>query len=523
MIKSNKIVIVGGGSAGWMTAATLIKVFPNKDITLIESPNTPTVGVGESTLGHINGWMGLIGIKDEEFMAATDATYKMSIRFDEFYKKGAGHFHYPFGSPDFNGTHFNFNDWWFKKELYPETQYHDFAEKYFPAMTLVNNNKITDKLNQLKGWNFQTDTAYHFDATKFGLFLKSHHCLNKGVKYVVGHVTDVKVDDSGVKELILDGSVPVKADLFIDCTGFKSLLLAGALKEPFESYADFLPNNSAWATKIKYKDAKKEMVPYTNCHAIENGWCWEIPLWHRWGTGYVFSDKFVSDEDALVEFKNHIKWRFPYANPEELEYKNIKMRVGLHERTWVKNVCAIGLSAGFIEPLESNGLFTTHEFLFKLVKALGRDHVNKFDIDAYNMHNKWAFRNFAEFVGLHYALTGRDDTPYWKACQARNYASKGMDNLETTRIIGFQTAGLNKYYNNEFSDGGFPCIAAGMQWAPVSATDAIHNRVWLTEQDHKIMWKKITENLDKKVGEWESMIKDCPNYYDYMKEKFHND
>ena len=98
-----------------------------------------------------------------------------------------------------------------------------------------------------------------------------------------------------------------------------------------------------------------------------------------------------------------------------------------------------------------------------------------------------------------------------------------MDNLETTRIIGFQTAGLNKYYNNEFPDGGFPCIAAGMQWAPVSATDAIYARVWLSEQDHKIMWKKITDNLDKKVGEWESMIKDCPNYYDYMKDKFHND
>ena len=255
MIKTNKIVIVGGGSAGWMTAATLIKVFPDKDITLVESANTPTVGVGESTLGQINSWMGLIGIKDEEFMAATDATYKLSIRFDEFYKKGAGHFHYPFGNPDFNGTHFNFNDWWFKKQLYPETQYHDFAEKYFPAITLINNNKITDKLNQLKGWNFQTDTAYHFDATKFGLFLKSHHCLNKGVKYVVGDVTDVNVDDNGVKELLLDGSVPMKADLFIDCTGFKSLLLAGALKEPFESYADFLPNNSAWATKIKYKTA----------------------------------------------------------------------------------------------------------------------------------------------------------------------------------------------------------------------------------------------------------------------------
>ena len=139
------------------------------------------------------------------------------------------------------------------------------------------------------------------------------------------------------------------------------------------------------------------------------------------------------------------------------------------------------------------------------------------------MHNKWLFRNFAEFVGLHYALTGRDDTQYWRDCQARNYASKEMDNLQVTRLVGFQDAAFNKYHRNEFNDGGFPCIAAGMHWAPVGGPDAIYNRVWLTEEDHKIMWKKITENLDKKVGEWEKMIEDCPTYYDYIKEKFHSD
>ena len=199
------------------------------------------------------------------------------------------------------------------------------------------------------------------------------------------------------------------------------------------------------------------------------------------------------------------------------------MRVGVHHRTWVKNVCAIGLSAGFIEPLESNGLYTTHEFLFKLVKALERDHVNKFDIDAYNMQNKWIFRNFAEFVGMHYALTGRDDTQYWRDCQSRNYASEEMDNLQVSRIVGFQEAAYNKYHRNEFGDGGFPCIAAGMHWSPVTGSDATYSRAWLTEGDHKIMWQKITENLDKKVVEWEKMIKDCPTYYDYIKEKFHSD
>lgn len=521
MIKPHKIIIVGGGSAGWMTATTLKKFHPNKEIILIESPNTPTIGVGESTIGQINNWRGLVGIEDKEFMKHTDATYKLSIRFDEFYKNGAGHFHYPFGSPDINGNHFGLNDWWFKKELYPETPYHNYADCNFPTMALVNSSKITDVPHQLKGWDFNQDTAYHFDATKFGLYLKTHHCLNKGVKYIVGNVTDTKVTNEGLKEIIIDGQLSLSADLFIDCTGFKSVLLGGAMKEPFESYENFLPNNSAWATKIKYKNPQKEIVGYTNCHAIENGWVWEIPLWHRWGTGYVYSDKYVDDQVALGEFKRHIKKRFPYADTEHLDYKNIKMRVGLHHRTWVKNVCAIGMSAGFIEPLESNGLYTVHEFLYKLLRTLTREHINQFDIDAYNMHNKWLFRNFAEFVGLHYALTARDETEYWRECQRKQYAAYDMENVRPTRHVGFVDAGLNKHFNNAFNYGGFHCIAAGMRWAPVDKIAAMYNRPHLNEQDHYKGWKNMSDNFEKKIKEWNEMIKDAPLLYDYMKDNIH--
>jgi tryptophan halogenase len=169
-----------------------------------------------------------------------------------------------------------------------------------------------------------------------------------------------------------------------------------------------LPNNSAWATRIPYKNKEKELVGYTNCTAIENGWVWNIPLWSRIGTGYVYSDKFVSDEDALKEFQK-------YLGTKELEFKNIKMRVGLHNRLWVKNVVAIGLSAGFIEPLESNGLFTVHEFLMILLRNIQRDKFSQFDRDSYNYQAKHLFRNFAEFVALHYALSHRNDTEYWKA------------------------------------------------------------------------------------------------------------
>ena len=285
---TNKIIIVGGGSAGWMTAATLSKFFSHKSITLIESPDIPTIGVGESTLGQINRWLSMLDIKDEDFMKACDATYKLSIRFQDFGRIGDGGFHYPFGDPYIKENSAEMNDWYFKKILYPQTRNWDYAECLYPSMGLVSQNRLTDRDDLFPDcWSFQKDTAYHIDATKFGIWLRDHYCIPKGVKHIKEEIKSVEASH---KEGIISLNKKYKADLYIDCTGFKSLLLGKTLLEPFESF-DYLPNNSAWATKIPYRNRTNEFKNYTNCTAIQNGWVWTIPLWSRIGTGYIYSDK----------------------------------------------------------------------------------------------------------------------------------------------------------------------------------------------------------------------------------------
>jgi flavin-dependent dehydrogenase len=229
-MKTNKIIIVGGGSAGWMAAATLINQFPQKDITVIESPNVPTVGVGESTLGQINTWLDLLGIKDEDFMPYTDASYKLSIRFENFYQKNDGGFHYPFGNVVENDKLGLKQLWFLKKHLNPETPVTDYANLIYQNMALVNNNVLFKNENkELEHFNFKYDVAYHFDATKFGLWLKNQYCKPKGVKHILEDVKTIETNEDGIVSL----NNTHKADMFIDCTGFKSLLLGRYIKRTF--------------------------------------------------------------------------------------------------------------------------------------------------------------------------------------------------------------------------------------------------------------------------------------------------
>jgi len=214
-----------------------------------------------------------------------------------------------------------------------------------------------------------------------------------------------------------------------------------------------LPNNKAWATRVPYKDKENQLEPYTNCTAIENGWVWNIPSWERIGTGYVYSDKYVSDDEALNEFKRHLdKKGHDYSNSD---FKNIKMRVGRHERVFVKNVVAIGLSAGFIEPLESNGLYSTHEFLHRLVRILNRgdkETISQFDKDSYDSACKSNFDEFAEFVAAHYALSHREDTEYWRDVNKRQY-SKDLINSKPSFITGFISFVYGKFRDYEHKEG----------------------------------------------------------------------
>ncbi len=498
-----KIYVVGGGSAGWMTAATLIKEFPNRDITLIESPNIATVGVGESTIGQIRQWTRYLGIKDKDFVPHTDASFKLSIRFEDFYKKGE-HFHYPFGYPDTTNHKAELNDWWFRKILKPETPNSEYADCISPQMAMVNENRCHHNSDLFM---FERDTAFHFDATKFGLWLRDHYCIPRGVKHIKEDILSIEQDDNGI--LSLNGKHT--ADLYIDCTGFKSLLLGETLKEPFISFNDMLPNNSAWATRLQYKDKEKELKSYTNCTAIENGWVWNIPLWSRIGTGYVYSDKFVDDDTALKQFQKHI-------GTDEAEFKKIKMRVGIHKRLWVKNVVAIGLSAGFIEPLESNGLYTIHEFLTFLIRNMQREKVSQFDRDNFTYACRQDFQSFAEFVALHYALSHRDDTEYWKANLNKTW-SNSLIERQPDLAVGINQAVIERAFNHHHTQkNGLHYIAAGMNWAPT-------DKISLVKEGNVPNMQRFLQDSSTymviKKQEWHNKAKKLPSLYQYIKDNYY--
>tara|TARA_R100001132_G_scaffold24752_1_gene24358 strand:+ start:400 stop:1938 length:1539 start_codon:yes stop_codon:yes gene_type:complete len=496
--KRFKIVIVGGGSAGWMTATTLLKAKPNCQISLIQSANIPTVGVGESTVEPMFNWCKYIGIEEKDFLKHTDGTPKLSIKFTDFYKFGSEAFHYPFGVADLKDNFYSINDWWYKKLLYPKTPNSDYADCIFPEqMAYVNSNKYSSHLPH----------AYQFDAIKFGGWLKENKCQK--VNHIIDDIKTVEQDENGI--VSLNGKY--KADLYIDCTGFRSLLLGKTLKEPFESYEDMLPNNSAWATRVPYINKATQVVTYTNCTAIQNGWVWRVPLWSRLGTGYVYSDKFVSDEDALKEFKSHLKNKEKVPNVEKLEYRNIKSRVGIHKRLWVKNVVAIGLSAGFIEPLEGNGLYTVHEFLINLVRNLRRNTFSQWDRDNFTYMCKENFATFAEFVALHYALSHRSETKYWKANFNKQWDEK-LINLNPRFAGVMRHLAENRSVDYTFGpEGGSHCIAAGMNWSPTDLDVIKYRNPTIPYDDLKSPWlSAITRLNEKKEDAIKSVEKELTMY-----------
>jgi len=500
------IIVVGGGSAGWMSAATLIKEFPDKKIALIESPEIATVGVGESTIGPIRNWATFLELEDKTFLKHTDGTYKLSIQFTDFYKKGET-FHYPFGVPFTEDTLDGLNDWWFKKFFYPETPYTDYVDCYYPQMALVNQNKLSINSDaQFEDFYFFQDSAFHFDATKFGLWLRDNYCLPRGVVHIKEHIDEIKQNEDGIESL----NELHRADLFIDCTGFASVLLGKTLKVPFESMSDILPNNTAWATRLPYTNKREQLVTYTDCKAVENGWIWNIPLWSRIGTGYVYSDNFIDDDAALKQFQKHL-------GTDEADFKKIKMRIGIHERLWEKNVVAIGLSAGFVEPLESNGLFTVHEFLRELLRELKRDKISQWERDSFNYRAKWHFKGFAEFVALHYTLSHRDDTEYWRSIRDKNWLDKKGEAGAWGKLAAA------KLHEHSFRQtGGIHCIATGMHCSPTEMTEAqwqfLTNETLLAKQ-----WEPFIAKMNKRKGIWKHAADQAENTYDFLKRYIYKD
>ena len=231
---------------------------------------------------------------------------------------------------------------------------------------------------------------------------------------------------------------------------------------------------------------------------------------------YVYSDKFISDDDALKEFQKHI-------GTKELDFKKIKFRSGIHNKLWVKNVCAIGLSAGFIDPLESNGLFSTHEFIHELVRTLQRPSVSQWDKDAFTVICKNTYYGFMEFVAMHYALSHRQDTPYWKSNFNKQW-SEEIFNLVPDTYKGFKTNIYNRGHKYRFLDtqSGIHCIAAGMHWSPTDIPSLIKSNVGTDIDSWKNKWKLTAKHLDKRKGKWKKAVKDVPIMHDFLKENYYD-
>lgn len=527
------ILIVGGGSSGWMTAAAIAKQLPDIKVTLVESNSIPTIGVGESTIGHINQFLHLLGLKDEDWMPHCNATYKTSIKFIDFRENPSEEphtFHYPFGLFDMTDKPRGLMDWFLYKTKHPELDNKNFAEFFHDNILMTDANKMTrNEDRMIRGFYFDSDTAYHMDAALFGMYLRDHICSPAGMEHIVDTVVDATIDtDGSIKEIITQNSGNLTADLYIDCTGFRSLLLEQKLGVEFLSFDNTLLNDSAIATVIPYIDKEKEMENYTSCTAIEAGWVWNIPLWNRIGTGYVYSSKYATQEEAEAQFRKHLKSnRMIFADAaraDAAEFKHIKIKHGVHDHAWEKNVVGIGLSNGFIEPLESTGLMLTHECIVKMIATLKmrQGRVTQFDVDMFNHAFNEQIRGFKEFISQHYALSMRNDTPYWKMVTGGIQYSKPMNDFVPSMYNSYVDLAIKIHRSRAFSNNdqnGIIYIAAGMGINPIDLghkefldrrymepagyEDEVYN-TWLQHRDAVLKY-----------------IETLPTHYQFLKEHIH--
>lgn len=519
------VTIVGGGSSGWMTAAALAKCCPHLEVTLIESKSIGTVGVGESTLGHINRFMQLLDLKDEDWMAACNATYKNSIQFTNFRENKGEVFQYPFSNGlDLTDKPSGEENWKHLAAMRPEDYGpEEYARFFCTGNTLLAeyNKETKNEKGVLRNFNWQLDTAYHMDAQLFGQYLKDNIAIPLGVKHIYGEVHSHMKDPTNnyiTQVLCHDGTI-LNSDLYIDCTGFASVLLEQWMGSHFRSFEGTLANDAAWACRLPYTDREKQMHNVTDCFALGNGWVWNIPLWNRIGTGYVYSTRFTTPEAAKEEFRKHIAETHTPEIAEAAEMFEVKIRHGRRHRAWKGNVVGVGLSYGFVEPLESTGLLTTHENIIKLVDTLNRREgfVTGSEREGFNFSAEYDVNKFRDFVAAHYAMSMREDTPYWRWCSELNEFDPSMHADEMQKqgqwpnLFG-NLAGAHSYTADLV---GHNFIAAGMGLRPTGTPSLLY------KYDHEqAMLEEEVGAVDRMYKQYKNFlidhIKDLPTHYQYL-------
>jgi tryptophan halogenase len=440
-----KIVVAGGGTAGWMAAALLAKTMGKVlDITLVESEEIGTVGVGEATIPPLVTYLRLLKMKEQDFMAATQATFKLGISFENWKDVGEKYFH-SFGTTGTDHWTAGFQHFWLKdRERGSNNDYGDYCLELVAA--------LQGKFGHLpkQGLNY----AFHLDATLFARLLrKFSEAL--GVRRVEGKIKDVATDpESGfVTNLKMESGEVVEGDLFIDCTGFRGLLIEQTLKTGYEDWTHWLPCDSALALQT---EAVIEPVPYTRAIAHSAGWQWRIPLQHRVGNGLVFSSQYMSEDKARDFLLKNI------AGGHLGKPRLLKFTTGRRLKNWNRNVVALGLASGFVEPLESTSIHLIQQGMIRLMQLFPHEGIKQSDIDEYNKHSKTEIEYIRDFIILHYKLTNRQDTPFWRHCKNLEIPETLADRMRLFR----ETARVFRVREDLFKDNSWVQVMLGQGLMP---------------------------------------------------------
>ncbi len=499
------IIIIGGGSAGWMAASYLSKSLNfNADITVIESESIGRIGVGEATVPTIKTeFFDRLGLQEQDWMKHCNATYKMGVKFSDWKKtvqSGGDHYYHNFGElPVFDNiplTHI-----WIKKYLEDNNYNTPMDYACFNSTMACDNNKSP---NLLSGEQIQ-HYAYHFDALLLANFLKSWS-IKRGVTHIIDDLSDAKLDDQGnIIYVVGKDNKKYHADLFIDCSGFTGFLIEKILKEPKVTFGDSLLTDRAVAMNIPEEQEyqqKHGIRPYTTSRAMKAGWMWEIPLFNRSGNGYVYSSQFMTQDEAEQEMRNHFGKRV-----DNCEARHIKFQSYRRERAWVNNCVSIGLASGFLEPLESTGIYFIYAALYQLVQYFPHNEINPVLRDEFNKKIEFMVEDVKDFIVLHFKTAVRQDTEFWRV---NKYETKIPESLQA--ILNQQKAGLpiklshqgdqNLYssfaarFENFWTNSSYQCIFSGVDVLPESAPAILSYRNDIMKTGNEVLSRIARENVE---------------------------
>ena len=394
-----RVVVAGGGTAGWMVAACLGKSLGKRlDIKLVESDEIGTVGVGEATIPTLINFHHLLEINEQEFMAATNATFKLGISFENWRDVGQDYIH-SFGLTGTDHWTAGFQHFWHKgRERGLAGDYGDYCLEHRAAQE----NRFAHLPKN--GMNY----AFHLDASAYARFLR-RFSERYGVQRIEAKIVEVRKDEASgdIRSIRLDSGTELEGDLFIDCTGFRALLIGQAMGVEYEDWSHWLFNDSAAALQTT---STGPAVPYTRSIARESGWQWRIPLQHRVGNGHVFSSRFIDDAAAIDTLLRNVEGE-PLMQP-----RVIRFQPGQRRQVWAGNCVAIGLASGFLEPIESTSIHLIQRGIVRLMQMFPTNGISQVDIDEYNRQAASEIAHIRDFIILHYKVTNRRDTPYWRAC-----------------------------------------------------------------------------------------------------------